>query len=467
MIPLTPPLQRLILTTAWSISLLIAVAAPGAYFLVSHQNLRTVLESQAELAVDAVSRIVAENPKLWRFEEARLSELLQRRAQDGVPERKRILNTTGDVIAGNNVTAPSPLASYSLDIYDAGTSVANLEVSRSMRPLLNMTLLVAACSSIIALLLFFIFRTLPIRIITKALQALEENEKKYRLLYETMKEGVALHRMDFDEKGELHSLTVIDANPSCAAMFDGNLDRVIGSNSYELFGDTFREFLSERHTQEQGDSIMFELCLPGTDDYYSVHVFSPDRGLIATLFEDVTERRKSEQQIQHMAFFDRLTELPNRTLFFDRLNQAIANGNRECSNLAVLFLDLDRFKNINDTLGHDAGDQLLIEVSQRLLRHIRNTDTLARMGGDEFVFVITGTGEQLNAAHVARKLTDSFQAPFLIKGRELHVTSSIGIALFPENGSNAETLLKNADQAMYHAKKSGRNAFKFYTPHRS
>lgn len=465
MILITPPLQRLILIMALSISLLIAVAAPGMYFLVSRQNLRNQLESHAELAVNAVSRLIAENPRMWRFEEQRLSELLQRTAHDGVPETKRILDSNGEVIAGNNVTVPVPRVSHSQNMYDAGSSVAYLEISRSLRPLLTRTLLTALCSTMVGTLLFFVFRTLPIRIMTKALQALEENEKKYRLLYNTMKEGLALHRMEYDDQGALSSLTLIDANPSCVAMCGGNRARMIGSNSIDLFGDSLREFLFDRRLLKQGDAVSFEICLPGAEDYYSVHAFSPEQGLVATLFEDVTERKKSEQQIQHMAFFDRLTDLPNRTLFFDRLNQAIASASRESSSLAVFFLDLDRFKSVNDTLGHDAGDQLLIEVSQRLLGHIRTTDTLARMGGDEFVFVITGSGEQLNAAHVARKLIDSFQAPFLIKGHELHVTSSIGIALFPEDGSDAETLLKNADRALYLAKDSGRNAYKFSTTH--
>ena len=458
-------LQRLTLITAWSISLLIAVLTPTSYFLVSYQNLRTILKLQSELAINAVNGIVTANPQMWRHDVPRLTKLLEQRAQDEIPQQKRIISATDGIIAKNSESVPLPHTSYTHDIYDAGTAVARIEVSRSLRPLLQVTLLVAACSSMVAILVFFIFRTLPIRIIKNAYLALEENEKKYRSLYEAMKEGMALHRVVFDDKGDFHSLTVIDANPSCAAMFDGNLFRIIGSNSFALFGDTFQEFLTELlRTLEHGETISFELRLPNSDLFYHVQAFSPDQGLIATLFEDVTERKKTEQQIQEMAYFDSLTGLPNRALFFDRLNQAIARAKRENTNLAVLFLDLDRFKHINDTLGHSAGDQLLIEVTQRLRLHIRNCDTLARLGGDEFVVVITNLAEQMNATYIAQSLIDAIQPPFQIKGNELHVTTSIGISLFPGDGSNSETLVKNADMAMYSSKEAGRNAFNYYSP---
>jgi len=458
-------LQRLTLITAWSISILIGVIPPTAYFLISYEHLRNVLEFRTELIAGAVTGHIVANPEMWRHAEVRLSELLERNTQDAVPETKRILDISGSVIATNNKNVPTPTASYRRNIYDAGTLVGRIEVSRSLLPLLFTTLLVAASSTIIAAILLLVLRTLPLRIITKAFQALEESERKYRSLYETMKEGMALHRVDFDENGVFYTLTVIDANPSCMAMFDGNQQKVIGSNSFALFGDSFREFLSELlQVLEHGDTISFELCLPGTDKFYNVQAFSPDKGLIATLFEDITERRKTEQHIQKMAYFDNLTGLPNRALFFDRLNQAMVRANREKTNLAVLFLDLDRFKSINDTLGHAVGDQLLIEVTQRLNRHIRSSDTLARLGGDEFVIIATNLVDKLDASYIAQNLIDSIQPPFQIMGHELHVTTSIGIALFPDDGGTTEILIKHADMAMYSSKESGRNAFNFYSP---
>jgi diguanylate cyclase (GGDEF)-like protein len=465
MIQTNRPLQRLILILASTLSVLIALLVPSAYFFIAHQSLRSALEAQIEITITAVDGIILSNPQMWRYEEVRLLELFDRRAHDAVPQAWAIRDMSGQEIAKSREPLPLPVVSNTRNIYDAGTVAGSIVVSRSVRPLLYNTILLAACSSGIAIILFFIFRALPLRIVNSAIRALEESEKKYRSLYQSMKEGMALHRVGRDADGAFSSLIVVDANPSCAEMFDGNLEMVIGSNSFTLFGDSFREFIFEMMPViEQGESVTYELRLPIKDFYYTVQAFSPDTGLIATLFEDITESRKSEQQIQKMAYFDTLTGLPNRALFYDRINQAIALAKRDKTSLAVLFLDLDHFKNINDTLGHSVGDQLLIEAAHRLSQHIRTNDTLARLGGDEFVVVITYFGEQLNTTYVAQKLIDTIQAPFYIMGKELHVTASVGIALFPEDGANAETLIKHADMAMYSSKEAGRNAFNFFSP---
>ena len=459
-------LERLIQVTAWTIAVLLAITAPVTFFLTSHLNLIRLLESRAELVSNDMCRFVLANPDVWRADKSRLGELLGHRTRDGIAEAIDMLDRSGAPIATNRIKLSGPLASHTDDIYDADNNlVARIRISRSLDPLLLNTFQVALCSTCVAIALFLVLRSLPMRIIQGTYRALEESEKKYRSLYQAMNEGLALHRMTFDDDGNSQSLTVIDANPSCAAMFDGNLERIIGGNSFELFGNRFREFLSEQlRVLEHGDTVSFEVQLPNTEDYYLVQAFSPDIGLIATLFENITERRKSEQQIQQMAYFDTLTGLPNRALFLDRLNQAIARARREHSNLAVLFLDLDRFKNINDTLGHTTGDELLIEVSRRLRRKIRGCDTLARLGGDEFVAIITGLGDKLNSSIVAQSLIEIFNSPFSIRGNDLHITTSIGIALFPDDGINAELLIKNADMAMYSSKESGRNAFNFYSP---
>lgn len=447
-----------------SISLLITTVTPAAYFLVSREQLRNELSLRTEQCARDATRLIGSKGSSWRHEGPGLSEILRRGSREAVTESGIIRDIDGTAIAGNHPELPPPRITQSHDIYDDGRVVARLQLSRSLTPLLFRTAAVAFCSSLIAVVVFLTLRTLPLQAISRAQQALGESETKYRLLYENMREGMALHRVEPDSNGACAVLAVIDANPSCAAMFEGTSGTIIGGDSFVLFGETFREFLSQRlRLLQQGETIEFELTLPGTEALYSVQAFSPDHGLIATLFEDITERRKSEQKIQQMAYFDPLTGLPNRVLFYDRLKQAIARTSREKKALAVLFLDLDRFKNINDSLGHSAGDQLLIEVTRRLGRQIRSCDTLARLGGDEFVVVVTNLGETLNATCVAQSLIDAIQPPFLIAGRELHVTTSIGIALFPDDGNDAETLVKHADLAMYSSKESGRNRYNFYS----
>jgi diguanylate cyclase (GGDEF)-like protein len=457
-------IERFTLKVALCISLLLAVLAPTGYYLISYQYLRGVLDVQSELSADAVSGVVRSNPALWRFEELRLTEILERATGDNIAETRRVLDINGAVIAKNSIDVPPPRLTRVHNIYDAGSIVARIEVSRSLDHLLQLTVVVALFSIIIAGGVFFVLRTLPLSALKKAYRALGESEKKYRSLYETMKEGMLLHQVTFDDNQALESMCVIDVNPAGAAIFGDNR-AVVGSDSLLLLGDTLKEYFPELQSMiKNQSSFSFELTPPGMKKLFVVQAFSPDEGLIATLFEDITDRRQSEQQIQKMAYFDSLTGLPNRSLFLDRLNQAMARASREKGSLALLFLDLDRFKNVNDTLGHSVGDQLLTDVSMRLKRHIRNSDTLARLGGDEFVVIATNLGKELNATYVAKNLIEAVQAPFRIGNDRLHVTTSIGIALFPEDGTDTEALLKNADLAMYSAKESGRNAFSFYSP---
>lgn len=182
------------------------------------------------------------------------------------------------------------------------------------------------------------------------------------------------------------------------------------------------------------------------------------------VFKDVSEARAMSLQAVYLAQHDFLTELPNRMLLDDRLTQAIALARRHGHKLAVLFLDLDRFKHVNDSLGHVIGDTLLQSVAGRLARCVRNSDTVSRQGGDEFVVLLSEI-EQGAAASSAQKIIAALVAPHDVAGHQLHVTVSIGISIFPDDGPDTETLIKCADTAMYHAKDAGRNNWKFFEPH--
>ncbi len=185
-------------------------------------------------------------------------------------------------------------------------------------------------------------------------------------------------------------------------------------------------------------------------------------GAIA-IFHDVSKSREAALRMAHLAQHDVLTDLPNRVLLQDRLSQALERGRRYGSKIAVLFVDLDHFKNINDSLGHSAGDQLLIQVSKRLQECVRQSDTVSRQGGDEFVILITDHSNTRGPTRVAEKILNALREPIEIHGQRLTMSASIGIALFPDDGSNAEELIKNADAAMYLAKQSERNTYQFFT----
>lgn len=181
------------------------------------------------------------------------------------------------------------------------------------------------------------------------------------------------------------------------------------------------------------------------------------------IIRDITERKRAEAEIERMAYYDALTGLPNRLLLNDRLNQAIAHAARAGHMTALLFFDLDNFKAVNDTLGHPMGDRLLKSVVERIKKHLRQSDTFARMGGDEFIVLLTEVTAPEDAAHAARQLLDGISEPFEFDEHEIFITASIGISLFPIDGLRNETLLKNADIAMFQAKKHGWNSYQFYT----
>jgi diguanylate cyclase (GGDEF)-like protein/PAS domain S-box-containing protein len=182
------------------------------------------------------------------------------------------------------------------------------------------------------------------------------------------------------------------------------------------------------------------------------------------VFHDVSAARALSAQMTHSAQHDLVTNLPNRLLLNDRITQSISLALRQNRPIAVLFLDLDRFKYINDSLGHPIGDQLLQSVSKRLLATVRGSDTVSRQGGDEFVILLSQIAYPEDAGTTAKKILSLLGEPHSIGGKELHINGSIGISVYPEDGEDAETLIKNADTAMYHAKESGRNNFQFFKP---
>jgi len=198
----------------------------------------------------------------------------------------------------------------------------------------------------------------------------------------------------------------------------------------------------------------------------SISVVRNSDGIITNYiggFYDVTEQKEAAETIETLSYSDSLTNLPNRFGFYERFSQLLEHAKRYNENLAILFIDLDRFKNINNSLGHAIGDRLLCEAAERLKNIVRSADIVARFGGDEFVIVLTNISDSYFAVHVANKIIASFSALFVIEGHELSSTPSIGISIFPENGLTAEDLLKNADAAMYHAKSQGRNNYQYFT----
>ncbi len=246
----------------------------------------------------------------------------------------------------------------------------------------------------------------------------------------------------------------------------GNTPRIMKSGEHDdefyrrlwsniLDGEDFQEVFINRR---KNGSLYYEekTITPIVDEHGAItHFVSTGR--------DVTDRINAEKKLDHLAHHDALTDLPNRVLFKDRLSQALARARRQSTLVALMFLDLDKFKKINDSLGHDVGDALLKSVAGRLKGCLRETDTVARLGGDEFTVLLEAIKHVDDATIIAQKLVHALSQPYQLNSHQLHITVSIGITLYPLDDSEPDTLIKNADIAMYHAKDAGRNGFQFFS----
>lgn len=251
---------------------------------------------------------------------------------------------------------------------------------------------------------------------------------------------------------------------------EGKVAKRIGFVTEAIYNKEVKEFFPENVVAimeenfieaSQGKSVNFEMNFSNIDFLVYLSPIVKDNQVIEVVGTaiDITERKKSEQLINHMAFHDSLTGLPNRTRFHERLTEMLQLAKEKEETFAVLFIDLDRFKNINDTLGHRVGDLLLIAVSERLLAAIGQDDIVSRIGGDEYVILLPNSDEE-KAADISKRIIDQLSSSFTFGNYEMYITPSIGISIFPKDGEN---LLKNADAAMYQAKIQGKNNFQFYT----
>ena len=233
--------------------------------------------------------------------------------------------------------------------------------------------------------------------------------------------------------------------------------------------EPLRQAMDRLRGDEEGE-FEYRVCPPGGEVRHvvmRVYVVRDGQGhdvRRAGVVQDVTERKAQEARIEHLAYHDGLTGLPNRTMLMDRLGLALSQAQRLEQQVAVIYIDLDRFKPVNDSLGHAVGDRLLQEIARRLRATLRENDTVARVGGDEFQVVVCNVAGATGAARIAEKLMRALGEPFTLEGQELHVTASLGVSLFPRDGASGELLLKFADIALYEAKGEGRNAYRFFSP---
>jgi diguanylate cyclase (GGDEF)-like protein/PAS domain S-box-containing protein len=293
----------------------------------------------------------------------------------------------------------------------------------------------------------------------QAEEALRESEDALKLVFNAVGTGILVI--------ESETQTILEVNQTASKM--------IGRSKEEMVGHICHSFVCPAEVgkcpvKDLGQAIDNSerkiICADGQTRSIIKSVsplIAKGRQCYLESFIDITERKMLEQKLEELATHDYLTGLPNRVLLTDRFSMAAALAQRNKARLAIMSLDLDKFKIINDTLGHAAGDQVLKTISTRLTGIIRAGDTIARVGGDEFVLVMLETRSKEDATTIAHKILDAFAEPLLIDGHQVHLSTSVGIAIYPEDAEDMETLVKKSDAAMYYSKGHGRNQFKFFS----
>ncbi|MCU0534196.1 MAG: EAL domain-containing protein [Hydrococcus sp. Prado102] len=292
----------------------------------------------------------------------------------------------------------------------------------------------------------------------------KNSQKIYKFLVQQASEAIFLV--------DAQSKQILEANPAYEALLGYTNQEILELTLYDIV-DVSREtlendlrqvsadkphFVAEtQYCRKDGSSVAVEVNISRTDEY-------DNKEILCFAARDISDRKQTEQKLQYQAFHDALTSLPNRIQFTQTLSTAIANAKRQDELMAVMFLDLDSFKNVNDTLGHTIGDRLLQSLAQRLSACVREGDTIARWGGDEFTVLLPRIRSTDDTIRLAQRIFDSLKKPFEIDNHQLNIKISIGIAVYPQDGQDAETLLKNGDAALYRTKDLGRNHYQFYNP---
>ncbi|HWR42623.1 PocR ligand-binding domain-containing protein [Sporomusa sp.] len=290
---------------------------------------------------------------------------------------------------------------------------------------------------------------------------LKESEENYHLLFNHMINGFMFLQAVPMEDGIMQDFIILDVNEGYEGIIGQTKEEVINKKITEIIPFTKHEnpewlFVLNK-VLNTGEATLLEYYSKHFSKWLRLSIYSPKKGYLAIVVSDITREKRSEEQIQQYAYHDHLTGLPNRRLLDDRLSVALAQAKRENELIAVIFLDLDNFKPVNDTYGHDAGDELLQQLANRIMSSVREGDTVSRVGGDEFVLILPKIKAKAEAEQLAVRLLEACRKPFIIRRNEVFVSASIGVSIFPYDGMDISELIRTADIAMYHSKRKGRN----------
>ncbi len=390
-------------------------------------------------------------------------------------ETRIVVDASATVVARNGTEPASFMIERKAPIGDPKSALGEVLVSRPLTPLLWAGLIDLALGGVLGVLLFFPLRKLVTmvagrtqgRMERRVSQVREESAHVLRVLFDRSDDGLVICA---------GGGRVLACNPASERMFGAAASAIVGTNIADWLGNgTAREadagFLvtaGETIARQRNGGVPFAAQV----EVHETHQDGESRYIVSV--RDLTEQRQTQQKLEYLANFDSLTGLPNRVLFRDRLAQSMERARRSGQPMALMFLDLDRFKVVNDSLGHEVGDALLRHVAQTLTQCLRSVDTvgrdtdgtpftLSRLGGDEFTVIADAVGGAEDAAMIARRLLEALAVPFAVGDEELHVSASIGISMYPMDDVDLDGMIRHTDMAMYRSKSMGRNTYSFFS----
>lgn len=475
--------HRMARVTTWVaavIAIFVATVVPTAYVGMSWNFQSVDAELSARLYATFVTQAAAASTGNWRTDVQGLVDTPLREPQMRTAEHREVRDLQGQVVteSAGGVAAPAIVARAPLTSRDG--VIGEVVLQRSMRPLVLEALAVAAMSATLGLAIYFSLRIWPMRVLGQTLEALRDEQQKSRrvlerqldVLFEQAADGMIV----FDADGRVRS-----CNPEAGRLLDLAPAEIVGQPLVRWLRPPAGSATNATLPLGKWESDIrvaagAEASSARKPVEISVHTLTEtDEVQFFCLVRDISERRLAEQHMTRLAKFDSLTGLPNRSLFRERLQQAMGRAQRHGKFVALMFLDLDRFKTINDSLGHHVGDLLLQHVARTLRQCLRETDdvdvanaaeigcTISRLGGDEFTIIVEDLDSAQQAAATARRILGALRTPFSGAAQEIVITTSIGITMYPTDASPLDDLIQHADMAMYRAKDQGRNGYHFYS----
>jgi diguanylate cyclase (GGDEF)-like protein len=462
------PLRRLVSAIGLLVAVTTATSIPLGYAIVSYLAEADRLSFEASFNASRVARYAYQYGDMWPFHRVRLAELIER-SGDGRDAVMRIFTAKGKLVLEEGSGLATPVLTRSAPVQVSGAIVGRLEVDMSARPLLLRTLAVAALSLALGFLAYFGIRVFPLRVLDRTMTQL--NARENELTNTNSQFDSALSNLH-------HGLIMFDAerrlvlcNDRYASMYGlpaaltrsgTRLDDIMAyRSSIGSAPEDAKAYVAQAiEAADRAGTGVFNVSLTDGRTVKVSHTRMANGGFVSS-HEDITDAVQAEAEIAYMAHHDGLTDLPNRARFREEMHRAMA-GVRRGDTLAVLYLDLDEFKSVNDTLGHPVGDALLRSVAERLRGCVRDTDRIARLGGDEFAVLQVGADDPRHTTGLAERLIETLSVPYDVDGHQVVIGTSVGIALSPSDGQDPDQLLKAADLALYRAKKDGRGVFRFF-----